>query len=261
MTRSPFYKVETKTSIHCQIRNCCTTWKLACVVGTLYCLTKWAVLFIILILHIIWSQIGFMCMWIVFIGHFPYFKNCIPEPPFCLEPLTEPLHPHFYLYVCITLNKKNNHHTLVAKPPPFRRTRHRADASSRCRWSFTWDTPTGSVFFFLHCHATVFQVPTSSPVQLRLRTAIPFLSCRQHSGWREWEKEKDRRDLRPHTVHSRRETRAVCPHQLRRFGRIWWVETWRMKGLLLASCHIVLSLCCCLSANWRFIERKGFARG
>jgi len=53
--------------------------------------------------------------------------------------------------------------------------------------------------FLLHCHATVFQAPTSSLDRLRMRTTIPFLSCRQHSGWRELarEKEKGRRDLRP----------------------------------------------------------------
>lgn len=60
--------------------------------------------------------------------------------------------------------------------------------SRRCRCTSTLPTNAS------HCHATVFQEP-SSPRRLRMRTSI--LLQAQHSGWREWEKEKDAGDPRP----------------------------------------------------------------
>lgn len=85
------------------------------------------------------------------------------------------------------------------KPPPTDHTCPVDVARSRLL------PPTG--LFFSHCHATVFQVPTSSLDRLRMRTTIPFLSCRQNSGWRVWEKEKDSRDSEAETL--------VCPQPRR----------------------------------------------
>lgn len=126
--------------------------------------------------------------------------------------------------------------------------------STRCRQRLCYVLHTvGDFCFFQHCHATDFQVPTSTLHLLRLRTTIPFLSCRQHSGWREWEKEKrtQERFKAEVRIFTRGDTGWL-------WGRAAEVMVSRRKGDEAAPFRLLLRfslLCAAPAVDWRFIER------
>lgn len=116
---------------------------------------------------------------------------------------------------------------------------------------------TDTLFFLLHRHATVFQVPTSSPDPLRMRTTIPFLSCRQHSGRRlrgiQWKRGRERRE---------RFEAVDCIFTTRKTSSVSRAAAGFEKDMVSRNLNDVhtpprrrVSLCC-LSADWRSLKGR-----